>query len=177
LERQFVATLTRTPRSPFTNRAARLPMSKTRASEWRKDGFCVTTALNRLDMDVIYGFLHGSYWANGIPRAIVRKSVQNSLCFGLFHGKEQIGFARVISDRSTFAYLADVFVLPDHRGRGLAKWLMECILSHPELQGLRRWLLVTRDAHGLYQKFGFAPLAHPERLMEIHHAGLYARHS
>ncbi len=160
----------------FTNKAARLPMAKTRAAEWRKNGFCVTTAPNRLDMNVIHGFLHGSYWANGIPRAIVKKSVRSSLCFGLFRGKEQIGFARVISDHSTFAYLADVFVLPNYRGRGLAKWLMECIMSHPELQGLRRWLLVTRDAHGLYEKFGFTPLAHPERLMEIHCADLYAQH-
>lgn len=103
--------------------------------------------------------------------------MRNSLCFGLFRGRKQIGFARVISDRSTFAYLADVFVLPGHRGRGLGKWLMECIMSHPELKGLRRWLLVTRDAHGLYEKFGFTLLAHPERLMEIHRAGLYAQHS
>ncbi|MGB6876515.1 MAG: GNAT family N-acetyltransferase [Candidatus Acidiferrales bacterium] len=150
-------------------------MGPVRATEWRKGDFHITTALAQLDMDVIHGFLaRESYWASGIPRATVEKSMQNSLCFGLFHGKTQIGFARVISDRATFAYLADVFVLSEYRGQGLAKWLMECIMAHPDLRGLRRWLLVTRDAHGLYQKSGFTPLAHPERLMEIHSAGVYA---
>ncbi|MGC1106292.1 MAG: GNAT family N-acetyltransferase [Candidatus Acidiferrales bacterium] len=150
-------------------------MGPVRATEWRKDDFHITTAFDRLNLDVIHGYLaRESYWASGIPRATVEKSMQNSLCFGLFHGKTQIGFARVISDCATFAYLADVFVLPKYRGQGLAKWLMECIMAHPELRGLRRWLLVTRDAHGLYQKSGFTPLAHPERLMEIHSAGVYA---
>lgn len=150
-------------------------MGPVRATEWRKDDFHITTAFDRLNLDVIHGYLaRESYWASGIPRATVEKSMQNSLCFGLFHGKTQIGFARVISDYATFAYLADVFVLPKYRGQGLAKWLMECIMAHPELRGLRRWLLVTRDAHGLYQKSGFTPLAHPERLMEIHSAGVYA---
>ena len=147
-----------------------------RAAEWRRGDFQITTAFRRLHLDVIHGYLaRESYWASGIPRATVEKSVRNSLCFGLFHRKAQIGFARVISDCATFAYLADVFVLPEYRGRGLAKWLMQCIITHPELRGLRRWLLVTRDAHGLYQKSGFTPLAHPERLMEIHLTDAYAR--
>jgi GNAT superfamily N-acetyltransferase len=150
-------------------------MEPERAAEWQKGDFEITTAPERLEIDAVHDFLTRSYWASGIPRSTVEKSMRNSLCFGLFHGKAQVGFARVISDRATFAYLADVFVLPEYRGRGLAKWLMECIMAHPELQGLRRWLLVTRDAHGLYEKFGFKPLARPERLMEIHTPGIYAR--
>lgn len=143
------------------------------AAEWQKGDFRVSTRFDELSLDVIHSFLQGSYWADGIPRATVEKSIRNSLCFGLFTGKTQIGFARVISDYTTFAYLADVFVLPEYRGQGLAKWLMECILEHPGLTGLRRWLLVTRDAHSLYEKFGFKPLAHPERLMEIHFPDVY----
>jgi GNAT superfamily N-acetyltransferase len=150
-------------------------MEPMRAAEWRKGDFRVATAFDQMDLDVIHGFLNDSYWAKGIPRATVEKSIRNSLCFGLFHGKTQIGFARAISDYTTFAYLADVFVLPEYRGQGLAKWLMECIMAHPELQCLRRWLLFTRDAHGLYQKSGFALLAHPERVMEIHSPALYAQ--
>lgn len=150
-------------------------MEPARAAEWRRGDFELTTAPERLDLDAVHDFLTHSYWANGIPRSTVEKSMRNSLCFGLFRGKAQIGFARVISDRATFAYLADVFVLAEYRGQGLAKWLMECIMAHPELQGLRRWMLVTRDAHGLYEKFEFKPLAHPERLMEIHSPGIYAR--
>jgi GNAT superfamily N-acetyltransferase len=150
-------------------------MEPERAAEWWKGDFQITTAPERLDLDAVHDFLTHSYWANGIPRSTVEKSMQNSLCFGVFHRKTQIGFARVISDRATFAYLADVFVLPEYRGQGLAKWLMECIMAHPELQGLRRWMLVTRDAHDLYEKCGFRPLAHPERLMEIHSPGIYAQ--
>ena len=151
-------------------------MEPARATEWRKGDFHITTALDQLDLGVIHGYLaRESYWASGIPRATVEKSIRNSLCFGLFHGKTQIGFARVISDCATFAYLADVFVLSEYRGQGLAKWLMECIMAHPELRSLRRWLLVTRDAHGLYGKSGFTPLAHPERLMEIHSPAIYAQ--
>jgi GNAT superfamily N-acetyltransferase len=150
-------------------------MEPVRTVDWRKGDFQITTAVERMDLEVIHGFLRESYWASGIPRATVEKSMGNSLCFGLFRGQTQIGFARVISDYATFAYLGDVFVLPEHRGQGLAKWLLECIMAHPELQGLRRWLLVTRDAHGLYQKSGFTPLAHPERLMEIHSPALYSQ--
>ena len=122
---------------------------------------------------MIAEFLAQSYWAAGIPIDTVEKSLRNSLCFALLDGPRQIGFARVISDRATIAYLGDVFVLPDYRGRGLAKWLMTCVVSHPELQGLRRWMLGTRDAHGLYEKFGFTPLKKPETFMERHDPNVY----
>lgn len=136
--------------------------------------FSITTDRERLDLDRIHDFLaRQSYWAKGIARATVQKSIQNSLCFGLYRAKEQIGFARVISDFATIAYLGDVFVLPEFRGRGLSKWLMQCVCSHPELQNLRRWILVTGDAHGLYERFGFSQLAHPENFMERHHPDLY----
>ena len=118
-------------------------------------------------------FLTGSYWAKNIPRATLDKSLRNSLCFALLEGERQIGFARVVSDRATFAYLADVFVLPEFRGRGLATWLLTCVLAHPELQGLRRWVLATRDAHGLYRKLGFTPLKRPDIFMERHDPNVY----
>jgi GNAT superfamily N-acetyltransferase len=125
----------------------------------------------RLDLDVIHGFLSRTYWAAGIPRETLERSIAGSLAFGAYlpaagGGERQVGFARVITDRATFAYLADVFVLEEERGRGLAVLPMEAIQSHPDLQGLRRWVLVTRDAHGLYSQFGFAPLAAPEHWME-----------
>jgi len=142
--------------------------------EWRKGQFQITTDQGRLDFETVYEFLTGqSEWARGIPRLTLEKSVQNSLCFSLFEGKKQVGFARVISDYSTIAYLGDVFVLRDYRGLGLAKWLMECIVSHPELQNLRRWILVTEDAHGLYRRCGFTQLAHPETFMERHNRDVY----
>ena len=128
-----------------------------------------------LDLGVVHGFLRESYWATGIPREVVERSVRGSLCFGVYEASSQIGFARCVTDRATYAYLADVFVLPSHRGRGLSKWLMECILSHPDLQGLRRWGLVTADAHGLYAQFGFGPPARPERHMEKLDPEVYAR--
>ncbi len=128
---------------------------------------------DRQDLDAIHAFVSRSYWAEGIPRELLARALANSLCFGLFEGGRQIGFARVVSDRATFAYLADVYVLEERRGRGLATWLMECVLAHPELQGLRRWALVTRDAHALYRKFGFVTPPHPERWMEISRPGLY----
>jgi N-acetylglutamate synthase-like GNAT family acetyltransferase len=135
---------------------------------WRKDGFEISTDPAQIDVAAVHGFLAASYWAQGIPRATVERSIQHSLCFGIYREKQQAGFARVITDRATFAYLADVFVVPEFRGRGLSKWLMECISAHPELQGLRRWSLITRDAHGLYRQFGFQPLSAPERWMEKH---------
>lgn len=141
--------------------------------EWTRDKFTVTTDKTRLDRDVIERFLGSSYWAENIPRATVDKSIDNSLCFGLLEEHRQIGFARVVTDCATFAYLADVFVLPEHRGAGLGKWLIECVVSHPELQGLRRWLLGTRDAHGLYRQFGFTPLKRPEIFMEIVNRDVY----
>ena len=120
----------------------------------------------RMDLAMIYAFLsQDSYWAKNIPRETVERAIANSLCFGAFDGDTQVGFARVITDYATFAYLADVFVLPSHRGRGIAKQIMEAIAMHPELHGLRRWHLVTRDAHALYAQFGFEPIDAPERHM------------
>jgi len=142
---------------------------------WSRGDFEITTDPERIDLAVVHAFLYDSYWANGIPRETVENSIRNSLCFGLYRGKQQAGFARVITDRATYAYLADVFVLPEYRGRGLSKWMMECIVTHPHLRGLRRWTLATRDAHGLYQQFGFRLLAAPERWMERHDPEVYTR--
>lgn len=142
--------------------------------ELHRDPLTLSTDPARLQLPVIHEFLsQHSYWAKGIPLETVRRSVENSLCFGLYQSAEQVGFARVISDRATFAYLADVFVLPDFRGRGLSKWMMEGILQHPDLQGLRVWLLGTADAHGLYTQFGFTPLPKPERFLIISRPGIY----
>jgi GNAT superfamily N-acetyltransferase len=130
-------------------------------------GIVVTTDPSRLDLDAVHGFLTQSYWARGIPREVVVRAVENSLCFGAFDGERQVGFARVVTDRATFAYVCDVFVLESERGRGVGKCLMRAIKAHPELQALRRWTLSTRDAHGLYEQFGFQGARYPERLMEI----------
>ena len=138
------------------------------------EAITVDTDQNRLDLKTIHEFLTNSYWARGIPIEIVERSIRNSLCFGLYDGDQQVGFARVISDCATFAYLADVFVVESHRGRGLGKTLMASILAHSSLQGLRRWLLATRDAHDLYARFGFVPLAAPDRFMERHARDVYA---
>jgi GNAT superfamily N-acetyltransferase len=127
----------------------------------------VTTDAARMDLDVIHGFLATAYWSRGISREVVARALRHSLCFGAFEGDRQVGFARVISDRATYAYVSDVFVLASHRGRGVGKRLMTAIMAHPELQGLRRWNLFTRDAHGLYRQFGFQASRQPERLMEI----------
>src|SRR5262249_53570546 len=124
---------------------------------------------------VVHGYLVKSYWADGIPRELVRRSIQQSLCFGLYHGPRQIGFARVITDYTTYGYLGDVFVLEEHRGRGLGKWLVEVGMAHPQLQGSRRWSLLTRDAPLLYKPFGFRPLASPDRWMEKHDPDVYKR--
>ena len=129
----------------------------------------------RLDLDVIHGYLARSYWSPGIPRATVARALANSLCVGVYLGNAQVGFARLVTDRATFAYLADVFVLEPHRGRGLSRALMEVLLAHPEVQGLRRWLLATRDAHGLYRKFGFADLANPALFLTRHDPDVYQR--
>jgi GNAT superfamily N-acetyltransferase len=142
-------------------------------TEHRRDGFLITTDSARLNVDFIHGYLVRSYWSEGIPRGIVERSMKNSLCFGVYDSDYQVGFARVITDYATFAYLADVFIIESHRGRGLSKFLMECIVQHPELQGLRRWILGTRDAHGLYAQYGFKPLAKPDRFMEIHNPEVY----
>jgi GNAT superfamily N-acetyltransferase len=134
--------------------------------EWQRDGFTISTDPARLDLDGVYAYLAASYWARGIPRDVFERSVRHALCFGIYEGARQVGFARVVTDFATVAYVGDVFVLEPWRGKGLSRWLMETIGSHPELQGFRRWVLLTRDAHGLYRKFGFTPLASPDRWME-----------
>jgi N-acetylglutamate synthase-like GNAT family acetyltransferase len=140
----------------------------------RRGEFLVSSDPARLDLDVIHGFLTNCYWAKGIPREVVARSIAHSLCFGVYDGSGAlVGFARVISDYSTVAYLGDVFVLESHRGRGLSRWLMECILQHPALQGLRRWILLTSNAHGLYAQFGFTLVKNPELYMELHRPDVY----
>ncbi len=133
--------------------------------EWRRGEYTVSTDKQRVDLDVVHGYLTRSYWAEGVPREIVQRSIEHSLVFGVYKGAEQVGFARIISDLATFAYLCDVFILEPYRGQGLSVWLMECIVAHPDLQGLRRWILFTRDAHGLYEKVGFKRLPTAERVM------------
>lgn len=159
--------------------------------ERRSGGFLVSTDRSRLDLDVIHGFLTNCYWSKGIPREIVARAIEHSLCFGVYDvggGKSplspnaagngaprQVGFARVITDFATYAYIADVFVLETHRGHGLGKSLMQCITEHPMLQGLRRWSLSTLDAHGLYAQFGFTPPKFPDRYMEILRPNIYEK--
>ena len=141
-----------------------------------KDGFCISTNKSKLDILAIHHFLSTeAYWNLGIPFETVKKSIDHSLNFGLYHNEQQIGFARIISDFSTIAYLGDVYVLPEFRGRGLSKWLMETITSFPELQGLRRWILLTGDAHGLYKQFGWKDISNPERWMELHNKDVYKK--
>ncbi|HTX02507.1 MAG TPA: GNAT family N-acetyltransferase [Candidatus Acidoferrales bacterium] len=141
---------------------------------WSRDDYTISTDRSALDVDAVYGYLSKeSYWATGIARDVVERSLQNSLCFGLYRGDAQIGFTRVVTDYATMAYVGDVYVLPEHRGRGLSKWMMECVLAHSALQHLRRWILVTRDAHGLYRKFGFTGLKRPEGYMELHNPDIY----
>ena len=129
----------------------------------------------RLQPDAIHAYLVRSYWSAGVPRAVVDRAIANSLCFGIYvaESDKQVGFARVVTDKATFAYLADVYVLEEHRGQGLSKRLVATIQAHPDLQGLRRFMLATADAHGLYAQFGFTPLAAPERVMEIRNPDVY----
>jgi GNAT superfamily N-acetyltransferase len=141
--------------------------------EWSRDGYTVVEDPARLDVPAIHAYLTRSYWAEGIPIEIVRRSLQYSVNFSILHGDALAGFGRVITDRATFGYVGDVFVLEPHRGKGLSKWLMECMLAHPELRGFRRWVLITRDAHGLYRQFGFGALAKPDRYMERHAPHVY----
>jgi GNAT superfamily N-acetyltransferase len=143
------------------------------AFERRRGEFEITTDISRVDVDAVHAYLTRSYWAEGIPRAIVAKSIASSLCFSLFEGVRQIGFARVVTDCATFAYLCDVYVLEEYRGRGLGKWLMRELLTHPDLQGVRRFMLVTRDAHGLYEPLGFRSPENPARYMEIVKRDIY----
>jgi N-acetylglutamate synthase-like GNAT family acetyltransferase len=137
----------------------------------QKGVYTISTDPEKLNIDLIHHFLSNeSYWAKGIPRQTVERSIQHSLCFGVFEQQQQVGFARVVTDYATFAWIADVFILPAYRRQGLSKWLVQTIRAHPGLQGLRRWLLATADAHQLYAQYGFTPLPHPERFMEVYQA-------
>jgi N-acetylglutamate synthase-like GNAT family acetyltransferase len=143
-----------------------------------KDGYKISTDPGELDVQVIHQYLSvDSYWAQEIPVYVVKKAIANSLCFGLYKNNSQIGFARLVTDKATFAYLADVFVLEEYRGQGLSKWLMEVIQSHPDVQGLRRWMLMTRDAQGLYEQFGWTVLDEDARTrcMQRHFKDRYKR--
>lgn len=137
--------------------------------ETQKDNFTISTDSSRLDVDAITNMLTRAYWAKGRPRERTERALANSLVFGIYEGDRQIGIARIVSDYAVFAYLCDVFIHEDYRGRGLGKWLMETVKSHPDLQGLRRWVLATHDAHGLYKQYGFTSLENPHNWMEIIH--------
>ncbi|NOS83980.1 MAG: GNAT family N-acetyltransferase [Ignavibacteria bacterium] len=140
------------------------------------DGYLYSTDKDKLQFDVIHSYLsNDSYWAQGISPDILRRSIENSECFGIYKGSEQIGFARVVTDKATFGYLGDVFVLEPHRGKGLSKNLMAFLLKHPELQGFRRWMLLTRDAQELYSKFGFIKFHAPDRCMELWFPDVYQK--
>jgi N-acetylglutamate synthase-like GNAT family acetyltransferase len=144
-------------------------------TEWRKDDYLLSTGRSSIDINAVHDFLSRSYWAEGISVETVKRSIDNSHCFVISRQHTLVGFARVISDFATFAYLADVFILPEHRGKGLSKWLMQIIIDHPKLQGLRRFTLATRDAHGLYAQFGFTLFDKPERWMHKHDPDVYKR--
>jgi GNAT superfamily N-acetyltransferase len=135
--------------------------------------FTINTDKSKLDISYVHQNLARSYWAENIPYETVRKSIEGSICFGVYEGKKQIGFARLVTDSATFAYLADVFIDENYRGKGLGKWLMKIILEHESTKGLRRLMLATRDAHGLYRQFGFSPLTNTERWMHIHNPDVY----
>lgn len=141
-----------------------------------KGKFCLSTDKTKLDIDSIHQFLSTkAYWALNIPKDKVRTTIQNSLCFGVYIDEKQIGFAKIISDFSTIAYLGDVYILEEYRGNGLSKWLIETIMAHPDLQGLRRWILLTGDAHGLYRRFGWTDIAEPSKWMELHNKNVYSK--
>lgn len=143
---------------------------------YQDDDLCISTERGRLDLAAIYHYLsEESYWCAGIPFATFQTSIANSLNFGLYHQGRQIGFARIVSDFATVAYLGDVYVLPAYQGKGLGKWLMTTLMAHPNLQGLRRWILLTRDAHGLYAQHGWQPIARPDRWMELHNEDVYRK--
>ena len=144
-------------------------------TEWTKEGYLLSTDKSKIDIEAVHHFLSRSYWAENIPLELVQRSIDNSLCFAVYHEQRLIGFARVISDFATFAYLADVFIIPEERGKGLAKWLMSVIMDDPRLRGLRRFTLATRDAHGLYSQFGFTPFDKPDRWMQKHDPDIYKR--
>ena len=137
--------------------------------------YTVSTDRSRIDVSAVHAFLTRTYWSPGIPEETVRRAIAGSICFGVYHGDAQVGFARVITDRATFAYLSDVYVLESHRGRGLSKWMMSVIMAHPDLTGLRRFSLSTRDARGLYEQFGFQLVASPQMQMEILRRDIYVK--
>jgi len=141
----------------------------------KKGKYSIITDKSKMDIKAIHAFLSRSYWAENIPVETVERSIEGSLCFGVFEGDKQVGFARLVTDKATFAYLADVFIIEEHRGKGLCKWMMEAIMTYSELQGLRRIVLATRDAHGLYAQFGFTPLNNVDRWMQIHNPDIYKR--
>jgi GNAT superfamily N-acetyltransferase len=146
------------------------------ATSFEEQGYSITTDKSKLDIPFIHNYLsEETYWSKNIPGETVEKAIQNSLSFGLFFNKIQIGFARVITDYATFAYLADVFIIPEQRGKKLSKWMIQTIVDHPDLAGLRRWILITRDAHGLYSQFGWKEIAYPDRWMEVHHKDIYQK--
>lgn len=134
--------------------------------EYKKDKFTISDDSSRLDIDAICDFLSRAYWADQRPRNLIERSIEHSMNFGVYDGERQIGFARIVTDQTIFAYICDVFIHEDYRGHSLGKWMMECIMAHPDLQGLRRWCLLTRDAHGLYKQFGFTELSDSSRWME-----------
>jgi N-acetylglutamate synthase-like GNAT family acetyltransferase len=139
-------------------------------------GYEISTDSRKIDVEVVFRFLaEDSYWAQGIPRPVVETAIANSLCFGVYRGAAQVGFARIVTDRATFALVADVFVLEEHRGKGLSKWLMHEVMNHPDLAGLRRLLLLTSDAHSLYAQFGFTEIGNAWRFMEVLRPDVYAR--
>ncbi|MGV3541183.1 MAG: GNAT family N-acetyltransferase [Rufibacter sp.] len=139
----------------------------------KAEGYRLSFDKELLQPDVIHGFLSQSYWSKGIPREVVERAIAHSLCVGVYFEGRQVGFARLITDYTTFAYLCDVFVLEEHQHKGLAKWMVQALQAHPELQGLRRWMLATADAHPLYAQCGFTPLAQPERFMQVHKPAVY----
>jgi GNAT superfamily N-acetyltransferase len=142
--------------------------------DWQKENFIISDEKEKLNAEYIHDYLSNrSYWAENIPLETVKRSIDGSICFGMYDDGKQIGFARVVTDKATFGYLADVFIDEDFRAQGLSKWLMEIIMAYPELQGLRRWMLGTKDAHSLYEKFGFEPLENPKRIMHIYNADVY----
>ncbi|MDO6431508.1 GNAT family N-acetyltransferase [Flavitalea sp. BT771] len=141
-----------------------------------KDDYLITTDKTKLDVQFIHHFLSTeAYWSKDIPLDTVQHSIRNSLNFGVYHLDKQVGYARIVSDFATVAYLGDVFIIPAHRGKSLSKWLMEQVMGHPDLKGLRRWILLTRDAHALYSQYGWQSIASPDRWMEVHHPDVYTR--
>ena len=141
--------------------------------EYVKDEFSISTDKSKINIDYVHQFLSNTYWAKNIPLDTVQRCIDGALCFAVFHKEQQVGFARVITDHASFAYLADVFIDKNYRGKGLSRWMMEVILDYPSLQGLRRFLLATRDAHGLYEKVGFKRIENIEPWMQIHWPNVY----